>query len=64
MTSRRDRSFKLKTARVSSPLRASGLGSHTGKAAKWYVRALADDLFRLRARFDLMATGGVIPRTT
>lgn len=64
MTNRRDGNTKLKTARVASPLLACGELRRTVKAARWQVRILADDLYRLRARFDLMAAGGAIARTT
>jgi hypothetical protein len=64
MTSRRDGDFKLKATPVSSSLPVCGKGRRAVKAARWQVRELADDLYRLRARFDLMATRGALPRTT
>jgi hypothetical protein len=63
MASRRNGKFKLRAVRPALPLAARGAVNHSIRAARWYVRLLAEDLYHLRLRFDLVASQGRVART-
>jgi len=56
MASRRNGKFKIRTVRPVLALEARSAAQQPIRAARWYVRMLADDLYQLRLRLDLVAT--------
>ena len=63
MASRRNGKFKIRAVRPALPLTARCKMNDSIRTARWYVRMLAEDLYQLRLRFDLVASQARVTRT-